>query len=102
MVSENRGAFDKLHVDCATVDSYQGKEADVAVYSIARSNAEGRIGFLKEYERLNVALSRPRVGLAIVGDSHFCESVKGKNPFADVLGYIRRNPKDCLISEEVE
>lgn len=102
MVSANRSKFDKLHVECATVDSYQGKEADVAVYSIARSNPDGQIGFLKEYERLNVALSRPKVGLAIVGDSHFCGSVKGKNPFADVIGYIRRNPNDCVILEEKE
>ncbi|WP_158815380.1 AAA domain-containing protein [Methylocapsa sp. S129] len=102
VVSANRAALDRLHIECATVDAYQGREADVAVYSITRSNPEGRIGFLKEYERLNVALSRPKVGLAIVGDSLFCESVQGKNPFSDVLGYIRRNPTDCRLLEEVE
>eukprot|EP01036_Dinobryon_divergens_P033746 gene33746-43610_t len=70
----------RLRIECGTVDAYQGREADIAVYSITRSNSENKIGFLREYERLNVALSRAKVGLGIVGDSLFCESVAGKNP----------------------
>jgi hypothetical protein len=88
-----------LKVFAGTVDSFQGKEADVAIYSVTRSNSSGEIGFLKEWERLNVALSRAKIGLAIVGDSHFCNDVKGQNPFADVLSYIRMHPEDCRIEE---
>lgn len=88
-----------LKASCGTVDSFQGREADVAIYSVTRSNEAGEIGFLKEWERLNVALSRAKVGLAIVGDSHFCDNVEGDNPFIDVLTHIRRHPVDCMITE---
>jgi len=88
-----------LDIETGTVDSYQGREADVAVYSITRSNDEGKIGFLKEHERLNVALSRAKLGLAIVGDTLFCDRVAGRNPFGDVLSYIRTHTADCAIME---
>ncbi len=88
-----------LRILSGTVDSFQGREADVAIYSVTRSNDSGEIGFLKERERLNVALSRAKVGLAIVGDSHFCDHVRGENPFNDVLAYIRAHPGDCSIED---
>jgi superfamily I DNA and/or RNA helicase len=88
-----------IKMTSGTVDSFQGREADIAIYSVTRSNETGEIGFLKERERLNVALSRAKVGLAIVGDSHFCDNVRGKNPFVDVLSYIRTHPDDCRIEE---
>ena len=91
---------ENLLLDCHTVDAYQGREADVVVYSVTRSNPEREIGFLREYERLNVALSRARDGLAIVGDSEFCHSIAGQNPFSDVLKYIESNPNDCVVKEE--
>ncbi|MCR4378055.1 MAG: AAA domain-containing protein [Rhodospirillales bacterium] len=89
----------RLRVLPGTVDSFQGREADVVIYSVTRSNDEGKIGFLKEWQRLNVALSRAKIGLAIIGDSLFCESIKGQNPFSEVLSYIRRHPEDCKIEE---
>ena len=99
MATTRRRQYPDLDMQTGTVDSYQGREADIAVYSITRSNAEGRIGFLKEHERLNVALSRAKLGLAIVGDSVFCESVHGQNPFAEVLSYIRSHLDDCAMVE---
>lgn len=89
--------YANLDVTCATVDSFQGREADVAVYSVTRSNQERKVGFLVEEERLNVALSRGRVGLAIVGDSMFCEAMGGTTPFASVMDYIRGHADDCSI-----
>lgn len=97
MLAQKGGTLDVLNVSCQTVDSYQGREADVVVYSITRSNEEGRIGFLRERERLNVALSRGRLGLAIVGDSQFCLSVVGENPFRDVIQHIEKFPEDCAF-----
>ncbi|TPL57356.1 serine/threonine-protein kinase, partial [Mesorhizobium sp. B2-4-3] len=82
MAVARRRQLPDLDIETGTVDSYQGREADIAVYSITRSNQEGKIGFLKEHERLNVALSRAKLGLAIVGDSVFCGSVGGRNTFA--------------------
>jgi hypothetical protein len=99
MAMTRRRQYSDLDIETGTVDSYQGREADIAVYSITRSNNEGKIGFLKEHERLNVALSRARLGLAIVGDSVFCAAVTGRNPFSEVLSYIRNNPVDCAIIE---
>ena len=88
-----------LEVESATVDSFQGREADIAVYSVARSNKEGQLGFLGEKERLNVALSRGRLGLAIVGDSLFCEKAGSASPFMPVIDHIRANPQDCAMME---
>lgn len=52
-----------------TVDGYQGRESDVVVISLVRSNAEGQIGFLRDLRRMNVAMTRARMKLIIIGDS---------------------------------
>ncbi|MET8282802.1 AAA domain-containing protein [Micromonospora sp. NPDC005174] len=52
-----------------TVDSFQGGERDLIVYGCTRSNPAGRIGFLSELRRLNVAITRPRRQLVLVGDT---------------------------------
>lgn len=90
--------WQRLTIRCATVDAFQGSEADVAIYSITRSNKKGEIGFLRDEARLNVALSRGRVGLVIVGDHHFCRSSKD-NPLYKVLDYIERHPESCSLME---
>jgi superfamily I DNA and/or RNA helicase len=51
------------------VDSFQGQEADVVIISLVRSNDENEIGFLKDYRRMNVALTRARKKLIVIGDS---------------------------------
>lgn len=99
MVAGIERDIEMLEVECNSVDAFQGREADVAIYSVTRSNSDGTIGFLKEYERLNVALSRGRQGLAIVGDSYFCQSVNGQNPFVKVLEHIRNNSEACAFVE---
>lgn len=87
-----------LTVECNTVDAFQGREADIAVYSVTRSNKEGKVGFLRDAERLNVALSRGKVGLVIVGDHHFCRT-SHDNPLHRVLDYVESHPKNCAIKE---
>jgi ATP-dependent RNA/DNA helicase IGHMBP2 len=52
-----------------TIDSFQGQERDVVYISMARSNPDGRIGFLSEIRRMNVAMTRARKKLVIIGDS---------------------------------
>lgn len=52
-----------------TVDGFQGQEKDFIVLSLVRSNSEGEIGFLRDRKRLNVAITRCKKGLVIIGDS---------------------------------
>lgn len=52
-----------------TVDRFQGMESDVIIASFVRNNQKGSIGFLKDYRRLNVALSRAKELLLITGNS---------------------------------
>jgi hypothetical protein len=88
-----------LEVEWNTVDAFQGREADVAIYSITRSNREGKLGFLKENRRLNVALSRGRQYLVLVGDIEFVREAKGENPFKKVVEHVEQNPHECCIRE---
>ncbi len=51
-----------------TVDGFQGQERDVIVISMVRSNDDGNIGFLRDLRRMNVAMTRARMKLIIIGD----------------------------------
>lgn len=53
----------------STIDSFQGQEADVIILSLVRSNPDQQIGFLNDYRRINVAMTRARRQLYIIGDS---------------------------------
>lgn len=59
--------MDDLEID--TVDGFQGREKEAVVISLVRSNYEGEIGFLGDIRRMNVALTRARRKLIVVGDS---------------------------------
>lgn len=58
----------KPQVPCYTIDSFQGRESDIIVFSTVRCNASGDIGFVEDSRRLNVMWTRARLGLIIVGD----------------------------------
>jgi len=76
-----------LHVH--PVDSFQGQERDLVIYSVTRCNERNDLGFLRSDRRINVALSRARDGLVIIGDHQFCaQADEGVNPFAEVLDKI--------------
>lgn len=51
-----------------TVDGFQGQERDIIIISMVRANAEGQIGFLRDLRRMNVAITRARQKLIIIGD----------------------------------
>jgi len=92
--------LNRLEISIDTVDAYQGREADIALYSITRANRDRNIGFLRENERINVALSRGRYYLGIIGDHIFCRNVQGINPFKRVIEHIEEHPDECDINVE--
>ena len=60
-----------------TVDGFQGQERDVIIISLVRANEEGQIGFLNDLRRMNVAITRARMKLIILGDA----STLTRHPF---------------------
>ncbi|KAM0934029.1 putative hydrolase [Dioscorea sansibarensis] len=74
-------------VEVATIDSFQGREADAVIISMVRSNTLGAVGFLGDSRRMNVAITRARKHVALVCDS----STICHNTFlARLLRHIRR------------
>lgn len=65
------------YITINTVDGFQGQERDVILISMVRGNDEGRIGFLGDLRRMNVAITRARMKLIILGDT----STLSRTPF---------------------
>ena len=59
----------RAEVEVRTVDGYQGREKEVIIVSLVRSNSSASVGFLEESRRLNVAVTRARRMVVLVGDS---------------------------------
>ena len=98
-IKEQREELKNLEIDVNNVDAFQGSEKDIIFYSIVRSNKKRTIGFLKDERRLNVALSRAKEQLFIVGNTEVAQyGNRDKNPFSRLLNYINRNPENCQIN----
>lgn len=81
-----------------SVDAFQGGQKDVIIYSTVRSNTKNKIGFLKSEERLNVAFSRAKKLLIIIGDKEFLSRRNIKyNRFPEIIDYIEKNEKCKVI-----
>ncbi len=70
-----------------TIDSFQGQERDVVYISLTRSNAGGTIGFLADTRRMNVAMTRARKKLVVIGDSATLSKSKF---YADFIEYTEK------------
>lgn len=78
----------------ASVDAFQGREKNFLVMSCVRSNADAKIGFLSDARRMNVALTRAKYGLILVGDS---KCLKGDELWREYLEHL--DAKGCITSE---
>jgi superfamily I DNA and/or RNA helicase len=74
-------ALEPLGIEVDTVDAFQGREAEAVLVSCVRSNPEGRLGFLTDLRRMNVALTRGKVHTFVVGDG----ATLGGHPFYAAL-----------------
>lgn len=78
--------IDGLEID--TVDGFQGREKEVVIVTLVRSNSQGEIGFLSDTRRTNVALTRARRKLIVIGDS----ATLGGHPFyAAMFDYFEKS-----------
>lgn len=75
-------------VKISTVDSFQGQEADVIIISLVRSNDKGEIGFLNDTRRMNVAMTRAKHKLVMVGDS---ATISNSTFYKNLLDYLEAN-----------
>ncbi|KAK4205279.1 P-loop containing nucleoside triphosphate hydrolase protein [Triangularia verruculosa] len=65
-------------IELGSVDGFQGREKEAVIVTLVRSNSDGEVGFLAEKRRLNVAMTRPKRSLTVIGDS---ETVKKGSKF---------------------
>ncbi|HEY0065940.1 MAG TPA: AAA domain-containing protein, partial [Flavisolibacter sp.] len=71
----------RVSIEVNTIDSFQGQERDVVYISMVRSNSSGIIGFLSDIRRMNVAMTRARKKLVVVGDS----ATLSRHPFYEAF-----------------
>ncbi len=72
----------------STIDSFQGQEQHSIIVSLVRSNDDGDIGFLKDYRRMNVAITRAKEQLIVIGDS---ATIGADKFYHEFLTYIEEN-----------
>lgn len=88
---------DRLEIN--SVDGFQGREKEAIVISLVRANAMGDIGFLGDTRRMNVALTRARRALIVIGDS---ATIAGHPFYAGMLDYFDRIGAYRSVWEEME
>ena len=77
----------ELPIIVKTIDGFQGQERDVVYISLVRSNGNAEIGFLKDYRRMNVAMTRARKLLVVIGDS---ATIGADDFYRRFLEYVER------------
>ena len=88
-----------LHIIIHTVDAFQGGECDIIIYDLVRNNKQKKLGFTSDDRRLNVALSRAKQLLIIVGNDNMAYQGRTpnniSNPFKPLIEYIDSSSSSC-------
>ncbi len=80
-----------------TVDGFQGQERDVIMISLVRANESGHIGFLNDLRRMNVAITRARMKLILIGDA----STLSRHPFyREFYRYVRKQGQILTVKQK--
>ncbi len=73
------------HMEIGSIDSFQGREKEVVILSLVRSNDQGEVGFLSDIRRMNVGMTRARRLLIVIGDSSTIARHPFYNEFVDYV-----------------
>ncbi len=77
-----------------SVDGFQGREKEVIIISFVRSNVAGEIGFVKDRRRLNVAMTRAKSKLIMIGDR---KTLEKNDPFDRLFGWLQKSGKIVVL-----
>lgn len=98
---KDKSVWRLLNIEIGNVDAFQGMQRDIIIYSTVRSNDERDIGFIRDHKRINVALSRARKLLVIVGDHEMLQDAytgEEENPFPGIIHHITKiDPVNCSL-----
>ncbi|MEO1958210.1 MAG: IGHMBP2 family helicase [Nautiliaceae bacterium] len=79
---------EKIGSEVKSVDGFQGREKEIIIVSLVRANENEEIGFLNDVRRLNVAITRPKRKLIIVGD---VKTLTSHKTYKDLIEYVKAN-----------
>ncbi|HII66580.1 MAG TPA: IGHMBP2 family helicase, partial [Thermococcaceae archaeon] len=86
-VDSIRSIIQDDEIEIHTVDGYQGREKEIIILSLVRSNKKGELGFLMDLRRLNVSITRAKRKLVVIGDS---ETLVNHETYKRLIHFVKK------------